>query len=119
MIENALHSPPFRKLKPLLAASFSFLFNGLGQLYNGEFRKGALFFTIPYFALFLLAQSGMQYHFIGLFVIIAFLICYSLFVAIEAFLRAKKIKQIPRHFLTHPFILIALVLIKLIIFLPL
>jgi len=38
---GASSGPPSRPRKPWLAAALSFLWPGLGQLYNGRFRKGA------------------------------------------------------------------------------
>lgn len=80
--------------KPLLAALLSFITPGLGQLYNGELKKGVIFFILILVLSVLLALAGLQYHFYGL---LTFLLCdisAQISVSIEAFLKAKKIREL-------------------------
>jgi TM2 domain-containing membrane protein YozV len=48
-----------RKKNPAFAAGLSFLFNGLGQAYNGQFMRGVLVLFGSLFGLFLLIVPGV------------------------------------------------------------
>uniref|UniRef100_UPI002FCB7765 hypothetical protein n=1 Tax=Methanoculleus sp. TaxID=90427 RepID=UPI002FCB7765 len=48
-----------KKKNPAVAAGLSFLFNGLGQAYNGQFARGVLVLFGSLFGLFLLIVPGV------------------------------------------------------------
>ncbi|NLA99604.1 MAG: hypothetical protein GX837_01340 [Methanomicrobiales archaeon] len=48
-----------RKKSPVFAAGLSFLFNGLGQAYNGQFIRGVMVLLGSFFGLFLLIVPGV------------------------------------------------------------
>lgn len=61
--------PPLRATRlphPMLALAFSFLFTGLGQIYNGQYAKGLLFIVVQ------LINFALIYWFIGLLTAPAF-----------------------------------------------
>ena len=83
-IEPARLGYPEEAIKsPGLAAAFSFLFSGFGQIYNGQFGKAAVFILLQLLNLFLMLM------FI-LFSVIAFLVVWIWGMA-DAFEVAKKI----------------------------
>jgi len=81
-----------RKRKPILALILSLLTPGLGQIYNGQFKKGISYLVAFYlvyivFSFLLLTFCGMIFYLIismGLF----------LFIVIDAFRGANKLKAI-------------------------
>lgn len=77
-----------KRRKPWLAALLSFVTTGLGQLYNGQWKKGAGLFVIET-ALGLGVVMAMG-TFAGLITGILFLLSFNLFVAGEAYLSAKR-----------------------------
>ena len=52
--------------QPMLALAFSFVFSGLGQIYNGQWVKGLLFVAIQ------LVNFALIYWFVGLITAPAF-----------------------------------------------
>jgi signal peptidase I len=80
--------------KPILAAILSFITPGLGQLYNGQLKKGIVFYLLIFLLSVLLAVTGLQYQFYGLLALIICGISAELVVSAEAFFEARKIKEI-------------------------
>ena len=74
--------------QPMLALAFSFLFTGLGQMYNGQYGKGLLFVAIQ------LVNFALIYWFVGLITAPAFWL-YSLLEAVGTAdrLRAEQERQ--------------------------
>jgi TM2 domain-containing membrane protein YozV len=70
----------------MLALAFSFLFTGLGQIYNGELAKGLLFVAIQ------LINFALIYWFVGLITAPAFWI-YSLLDAVDTAERLRAERQ--------------------------
>ena len=80
--------------KPILAAILSFITPGLGQLYNGQWKKGLVFYFLIFLISVLLALTGLQYQFYGLLALIICGISAQLLVSADAFSAARKIKEI-------------------------
>ena len=74
--------------QPMLALAFSFLFTGLGQMYNGQYVKGLLFVAIQ------LVNFALIYWFVGLMTAPAFWL-YALLEAVGTAdrLRAEQERQ--------------------------
>ena len=80
---------------PTLAVIYSVLLPGLGQLYNQEALKGIIFFCCLVFICFVYSPLGILVH---------------IFAPIEAFLKARRLREtgfISRYKKTAVYILIA------------
>ncbi len=81
--------------KPIIAAILSSVTPGLGQVYNGQIIKGLSFFLATNLFVVLLSFTGLQFSFYGLAALILLSLFFWLFIVLEAFFAAKKIKEIP------------------------
>lgn len=83
-----------KKRKPIIAAILSSVTPGLGQVYNGQVIKGFFLFLATNLFIVLLSFTGLQFSFYGLIAIIMLSLFFWLFIVLEAFFAAKKIKEI-------------------------
>jgi signal peptidase I len=83
-----------KKRNPFIAALLTFVTLGLGQIYNGQLKRGIFFFLL--YAVFLLsfAWSGLLLHFHGLVTVCAICVVFMVFVSADAFLTAVRLKEI-------------------------
>jgi len=72
---------------PFIAAILSFIFPGLGQLYNGDFKKGLLLQTAY---LISLALGGIFYSFFLIFLIAIVVLIFAVY---DAYTEAEKVKS--------------------------
>lgn len=80
--------------KPLIAALLSLVALGLGQMYNGEIKKGIIFYFVLSFVMPLLLFAKLQYSFIGMIVLFLTLITAYLSSSVEACFTARRKKEI-------------------------
>jgi signal peptidase I len=83
-----------KKRKPIIAAILSSVTPGLGQVYNGQVIKGLFLFLATKLFIVLLSFTGLQFSFYGLIATIMLSLFFWLFIVLEAFFAAKKIKEI-------------------------
>lgn len=76
--------------KPWIAFMFSLICTGLGQLYNGQFRKGILFFLLPPLLCVLYGWSRLATSFYGLVIFLAPLFLFQLYVIVDAVKTARR-----------------------------
>ncbi len=81
-------SRPVKPRRPWLAGLLSLLSTGLGQVYNGQWRKGAGFLVAE--LLFGLSMIPFFRDFTSMAILLAFLLGFNLFVAGEAYATARK-----------------------------
>jgi len=82
-----------KRRKPIIALLLSFIQPGLGQMYNGQLKKGIIF-SLGYALLVLLSITVLFCHFIGMFVSI-FCLCVLIGFGLgDAFSSAHKIKEL-------------------------
>ena len=79
--------------KPITAALLSSVIPGLGQVYNGQPVKGILFYLATFLFVILLSFTGLQYSFYGLMTIILLALFLWLFIVVESFIAAGKVKS--------------------------
>lgn len=92
---------------PNLSFILSFVFSGLGQVYNGELKKGIMFLVLIIPLYILLGLTGLLSSFTGLIVITSLILVYKLAVAYEAYRKSnslnpyeiKPINQISKYLL--------------------
>ena len=83
-----------KRRRPVLAGLLSFLAPGLGQLYNGELKKGIVFFLIVTGLIIIPLLAGVLSTFYGLLLYGAVRLLCFFTVIIDAFLSARRIKAI-------------------------
>jgi signal peptidase I len=82
-----------KKRRPIIALFLSFVIPGLGQMYNGQIRKGIiLHLTALLLVLIFCVLSGINFY--AMISSLALLICYWLFFLFEAFYSSIKLKKI-------------------------
>jgi len=83
-----------KKRRPAIAVLLSIITPGLGQVYNGQLKKGAIFYFVMLLLPFLMALTGLQYRFYGMLGLLMLGLAYYLFIAGEALFTAIKLKEI-------------------------
>jgi signal peptidase I len=82
-----------KKRNPFVAGLLSLLFTGLGQVYNGKAGLGIVFFLISGAVFLLWGILGWPHHFIGLVAYAIVNIVLWLFIAVHAFVQARRIGE--------------------------
>lgn len=85
---------PKKKRSPIIALVLSLLSLGLGQLYNGQIKRAAIFYLGGLSVIILLISSGLFSTFWGMICCLAVVTGFHLFVMIDALYNATKIKEI-------------------------
>jgi signal peptidase I len=98
---------------PFIAAGLSLLAPGAGQIYNGQGLKGIVFFLLPFILYEIWALARLPGHFSGLLAFLIVGIGYEVFVVVEAFVRARRLKEIPLKPFNRSWIYLLLILISL------
>ncbi len=87
-----------KKRQPIIALMLSIFCTGLGQIYNGQLKKGIVFYVGSYFFGFLLlgaySSAGTFREFENMIIITLIFFCYLLFVWGDAFVCAVKMKEL-------------------------
>ena len=78
---------------PFFAIILSLLFPGLGQVYNGEFRKGVLFYGLVIAFPIIFGLTRFTTFFYGLCSLIILEIFLRIYIVVDAYYRAKKQNQ--------------------------
>jgi signal peptidase I len=81
-----------KRRRPILAFLLSLVTPGLGQIYNGQFKKGVSF--LVGFPLVYVVFSFLLFKFYGMIIYLIIMIGVFLFVLIDALVAAKKLKAI-------------------------
>jgi len=79
--------------KPIVAALLSSVTPGLGQVYNSQPFKGILFYLATFLLVILLSFTGLQFSFFGLMAVILLSLFLWLFIVVESFIAAGKVKD--------------------------
>lgn len=86
--EEMVPETQFKPRRPVWAALLSFFVTGLGQVYNGQWKKGVAFMAVEF--LLGLSMFFMWNDFASFLLCMSILIGFNLFVAGEAFASALK-----------------------------
>jgi len=81
-----------KRRRPLLAVFLSFLTPGLGQIYNGQLRRGVMIYIIG-LMLFSLLLNTLALKFNGLLACVIIYFFYKLFTISDAAINTTKIKK--------------------------
>lgn len=77
--------------KPSLSFILTFVFSGLGQIYNGEFKKGISFLFLNVILFLFLGISGLFFSFKGLLLAGMLMILFRILISVEAYRKAKTV----------------------------
>lgn len=83
-----------KRRSPFIAAVLSLITPGLGQIYNGEIRKGLIFYLALTYCFPLILLARLQYSFVGMIVVMIALITSCFASSVEAFFTARKKEEI-------------------------
>src|SRR3972149_1260473 len=83
-----------KKRKPVVALLLSFITPGLGQTYNGRLKRGAIFYLIGFLLAAASLFSGLFFKFYGMIFCLTILLSFFLFILLDAFIGAAKLKEI-------------------------
>ncbi len=100
---------------PLLAGILSFIIPGLGQVYNGEMKRGIIFFGGGCLILFCSSLVGLPFSFYGLIVFILIALSCYIFVFIDAVRTAMKFPIIQLRWYNRWYIYLLILLTVVII----
>ena len=81
-----------KKRKPILAFLFSLVTPGLGQIYNGQFKKGVSY--LVGFLLVYIVFSFLLFKFYGMICYLIIMVGLFLFISLDALLGAIKLKAV-------------------------
>lgn len=83
-----------KRRRPMAALLLSFITPGLGQLYNGQLKKGVILYLIGFLLIAVLLFSGLFLQFYGMLFSLVILVLFFLFVLFDALIGAVKLKEI-------------------------
>ena len=73
----------------------SFITPGLGQIYNGRFKKGIILYLILLLVFVILTFLGLFATFFGAIIILLITLGFSVFIWLDALFDAIKLKEVP------------------------
>ena len=88
---DSVEPRPMKPRKPWLAGLLSLLATGVGQVYNGQWKKGVGFLLAE--LVFSLAMIPFFKDFTSMLILLAFLLGFNLFVAGEAYATARGLRE--------------------------
>jgi signal peptidase I len=82
-----------KKRNPILSFFLSLIVPGLGQVYNGQLKKGIFYLLASLIILFLIGLTGVLFHYWGFVILILAIVIFKLLISIEAFKTSKKLRE--------------------------
>ncbi|HEV7347531.1 signal peptidase I [Telluribacter sp.] len=112
ILDKPLSISSFKPRKAFTAFLFSLLIPGLGQIYNGQIKKGITFLALPYSIPFLFGLTGGTTTFYGFVSLMLILLAIRIYVVVDGVIIANQQKQYtPKNYNTwYYYLLIALVM---------
>lgn len=80
--------------KPVIALLLSFATPGLGQMYDGQMKRGIILYLGGFLLAAIFLLTGLFFNFYGMILSLAILLAFLLFVWLDAFIGAVKSKVI-------------------------
>jgi signal peptidase I len=105
------------KRNPFLAAFLSLISPGIGQIYNGQLKKGFVYLFVPIFIIFVSAKLGLIISFPALCKTILLVYAFDLYVLIDGIIIAIKRKSIYKTLLNKWYIYLIIIILMPIAFL--
>jgi signal peptidase I len=101
-----------KKRKPIIAFLLSVITPGLGQIYNGRFKKGIILYLILLLVFVALTLLGLFSTFYGVIIILLIILGFSIFIWLDALFNAIKLKEVPLKPYNKWYIYLVIVLIS-------
>lgn len=101
-----------KKRKPIIAFLLSSITAGLGQIYNGRFKKGIILYLIQLLVFVALILSGLYSTFYGAIIILLITLGFSVFIWLDALFDAIRLKEVPLKPYNKWYIYLLIVLIS-------
>jgi signal peptidase I len=101
-----------KKRKPIIAFLLSVITPGLGQIYNGRFKRGIILYLILLLLSVALIFLGMFSTFYGAIIIFLIILGFSIFIWLDALFDAIKLKGVPLKPYNKWYIYLVIVLIS-------
>ncbi len=101
-----------KRRRPICAFLLSFVSPGLGQVYNGEFKKAILMYVALFLLLAVLLSTGLFFKFYGMISCLAILVGFYLYIALEASFSARHLKEFSLRPYNRWYLYVALFLIS-------
>ena len=83
-----------KRRRPMAALLLSFITPGLGQLYNGQLKRGVILYVVLFLLTVALVFSVLFFKFLGMLFSSAILLLFILFIWLDALIGAVKLKEI-------------------------
>jgi signal peptidase I len=100
-----------KKRKPIIAFLLSFIIPGLGQIYNGRFKKGIILYLIQLLVVAVLIFLGLFFKVYGVIISLVIILGFSIFIWLDALFDAIKLKEVPLKPYNKWYIYLVIVLI--------
>jgi signal peptidase I len=107
------------KRNPFIAAIFTILTTGLGQIYNGQLIKGIIFLFIPSCVILISSSLDLYDTFQGLIIMALVSLAFFLYVLIDAIIISVKKKSIQKTKYNRWYIYLTLIILIIFIGFPL
>jgi signal peptidase I len=83
-----------KKRKPIIAFFLSFITPGLGQIYNGRFKKGIILYLVELLLIVILIFSGLFKSY-AIIIFLPIILGFTIFIWLNALFDAIKLKEVP------------------------
>lgn len=107
-----------KKRKPIIAFLLSFITPGLGQIYNGRFKRGIFLYLIELLIVVVLIFSGFFLKFYGAIVSLVIILGFTIFIWLNALFDAIKLKEVPLRPYNKWYIYLVIILINCFVIQP-
>ncbi|QGQ95892.1 signal peptidase I [Paenibacillus psychroresistens] len=104
------------KRNPFLAALFSLVTPGTGQIYNGQLKKGIVFLFFPMIIVIIFSVSNLLTSFQGFINMIGVILLFNLYILIDTITISIKRKSIQRTALNKWYIYLLIILVMPLVF---
>lgn len=84
-----------KKRKPIIALLLSFITPGLGQIYNGRFKRGVILYLVQLLVFLVLIFLGLFSTFYGGITILLITLGLLIFIWLDALFDAIRLKEVP------------------------
>ncbi len=101
-----------KRRRPLCAFLLSFISPGLGQVYNGEFKKAILMYVALFLLSAVLSSTGLFFGFYGMISCMLILVGFYLYIALEALVSARHLEEFSLRPYNRWYLYLALFLIS-------
>ena len=107
-----------KKRKPIIAFLLSVFTPGLGQIYNGRFKRGVILYLVQLIVFLVLILLGLFSKFYGAIIILVFALGFLIFIWLDALFDAIRLKEVPLKRFNKWYIYLVILLIHAFVIQP-